>query len=78
MVGGGRRSKGDRGEMVPAMREVNSPTASMTGSTSGGLTRSERGSHKGCFPKRVCLQRPMLGQLRVRLSLEEQMSGSVN
>lgn len=78
MVGGGRRSKGDRGEMVPVIREVNSPTASIAGSTSGGLTCSVRASHKGWFPKRVSLHRPMLGQLRVRLSLEEQISGSMN
>lgn len=71
-------SKGDRGEMVPVMREVNSPTASMTGSTSGGLTCSVRASHKGWLPKRVSLHRPMLGQLRVRLSSEEQISGSMN
>lgn len=78
MVGGGRSSKGDKGEMVPAMREVKSPTASMAGSTSGGLTCSVRASHKGWFPRRVSLHRPMLGQLRVRLSLEEQVSGSMN
>lgn len=64
--------------MVPVMREVNSPTGSMTGSTSGGLTWSVRASHKGRLPKRVSLHRPMLGQLMVRLSLEEKISGSMN
>lgn len=64
--------------MVPVMREVNSPTGSMTGSTSGGLTWSVRASHKGQLPKRVSLHRPMLGQLMVRLSLEEKMPGSMN
>lgn len=64
--------------MVPVMREVNSPTGSMTGSTSGGLTCSVSASHRGWFSKRVSLHRPMLGQLRVTLSLEEQTSGSMN
>lgn len=70
MVGGGKRSKGDGGERVPEMREVNPPRASMLGSTSGGLMCSVKGPSKGWFSRRVFLHWPMLGQLRVRLSLE--------
>lgn len=73
MVGGGRRSKADAGQMVPEMSDVNSPRDSMAGSTSSGLIRSARGPCRGGFSRRIFLQCPMLGQLRVKLILGQEV-----
>lgn len=66
MVGGGSRSKGEEGQMVQEMSDVNFPRASIAGSTSGGLMQRLKGPCRGWFSTSVFLHWPMLGQLRVR------------